>query len=114
MVVETGENLRRGDRLPMNQARLYGGKKALIWTAVVPAIMALGYLFLILYFRFQGGYTAQVLTGHKAEDEKFTGGVPAPPTCDSMVPPNSTQPPAKTGGWVLWQIVCCVFACLLL
>ncbi len=62
----------------IKEARLYGGKKALTWTAVVPAIMALGYLFLLVYFRFQGGYTAQVLTGHKAEDEKFTGGVEGP------------------------------------
>ena len=37
-----------------------------------------GYLVLIVYFRARGGYKAQVLTGHSAEDAKFTGGVPAP------------------------------------
>ena len=40
--------------------------------------MALGYLFLILYFELSGGYTAQVLTGHAAKDEKFTGGTEGP------------------------------------
>jgi len=59
-------------------ARLTGGKQALTWTAFVPAAMALGYLFLIFYFRLKGGYTAEVLVGHKAEDEKFTGGVEGP------------------------------------
>jgi len=38
--------------------------------------MFLCYLALIFYFRTKGGYQAQVLTGHAAEDEKFTGGVP--------------------------------------
>jgi hypothetical protein len=33
------------------------------------------YLILILYFKSRGGYKAQVLTGHAAEDKKFTGGV---------------------------------------
>jgi MFS family permease len=43
--------------------------------AILPAIMFVCYLLLIGYFRSQGGYKAQVLTGHAAEDEKFTGGV---------------------------------------
>ena len=30
------------------------------------------------YFRSRGGYKAQVLTGHAAQDEKFTGGLQAP------------------------------------
>lgn len=66
------------DRDPVLQADLHGGKMALIWTAAVPATMAIGYLLLILYFKAIGGYSAQVLTGHKAEDEKFTGGVTGP------------------------------------
>ena len=40
--------------------------------------MFLCYLGLIVYFMGRGGYKAEVLTGHKAEDEKFTGGVEAP------------------------------------
>ena len=41
-------------------------------------MMALGYLILILYFRAIGGYKAQVLVGHAAVDEKFTGGTEGP------------------------------------
>jgi hypothetical protein len=66
------------DAPKVQNARLTGGKTALTWTAFVPATMALGYLLLIIYFRIKGGYTAEVLTGHKAEDEKFTGGVEGP------------------------------------
>jgi hypothetical protein len=40
--------------------------------------MLLCYIILIIYFRSRGGYSAQVLTGHAAEDKKFTGGVPGP------------------------------------
>ena len=51
---------------------------ALAKIAVLPAIMCVCYLGLILYFRSRGGYQAQVLTGHAAEDEKFTGGTAGP------------------------------------
>src|SRR5262249_2391396 len=60
------------------QARLDGGKMALTWTAAVPAAMAVGYLLLILYFMSTGGYKAEVLLGHAADDEKFTGGTEGP------------------------------------
>lgn len=46
--------------------------------AILPAIMFGCYLLLLLYFKSQGGYKAQVLTGHAASDEKFTGGTQAP------------------------------------
>ena len=46
--------------------------------SVLPAIMFLCYVGLIIYFRSKGGYKAQVLTGHAAEDEEFTGGVEGP------------------------------------
>lgn len=49
---------------------------ALAKIAVLPAIMLVCYLILIAYFKSRGGYKAQVLTGHAADDEKFTGGVP--------------------------------------
>jgi hypothetical protein len=62
----------------VTQARLAGGKKALAWTSAVPAMMAVGFLLLIGYFRMRGGYKAEVLVGHAAEDEKFTGGVAGP------------------------------------
>ncbi len=62
----------------VEQARLDGGKQALTWTAWVPAMMALGYMLLILYFRARGGYKAEVLVGHAARDEEFTGGTEGP------------------------------------
>jgi MFS family permease len=40
----------------VQDANLYGGRRALVITAGVPAFMALGYLILILYFKSQGGY----------------------------------------------------------
>ena len=46
--------------------------------AILPAIMCVCYLILIGYFRSRGGYKAQVLTGHSANDEEFTGGIRAP------------------------------------
>jgi hypothetical protein len=46
--------------------------------AILPFIMFLCYVGLILYFRSKGGYKAEVLTGHKAKDEKFTGGIEGP------------------------------------
>ncbi len=47
---------------------------ALASMAFFPAIMLVAYLILIVYFKAQGGYKANVLVGHAAEDEKFTGG----------------------------------------
>jgi hypothetical protein len=46
--------------------------------AILPAIMFVCYLILIGYFRTRGGYRAEVLTGHAADDEQFTGGINAP------------------------------------
>jgi hypothetical protein len=46
--------------------------------AVFPGIMLAGYIILIGYFVSRGGYKAQVLTGHAAEDKRFTGGVAGP------------------------------------
>jgi MFS family permease len=51
---------------------------ALAKIAILPVFMCFCYLGLILYFRTRGGYQAQVLTGHAAEDEKFTGGTVGP------------------------------------
>ncbi len=53
-------------------------QKALANMAIFPGIMLAGYLLLILYFKAKGGYKAEVLVGHAAVDEKFTGGVPGP------------------------------------
>jgi MFS family permease len=54
-------------------------KRTMLKTTVIfPVIMFLCYVGLILYFRARGGYKAEVLAGHAAEDEKFTGGVEGP------------------------------------
>jgi MFS family permease len=50
----------------------------LVKISVLPMIMCACYLGLIAYFRSRGGYQAQVLTGHGAKDEEFTGGVVGP------------------------------------
>jgi MFS family permease len=44
------------DYQPVDAAGLFGGRMALLWTALVPATMAVLYLLLILYFQLQGGY----------------------------------------------------------
>lgn len=44
------------DKPPIDEARLYGGKTALLYTAALPATMAVGYLLLLLYFMARGGY----------------------------------------------------------
>ena len=44
------------DRPPIEESSLYGGRMALLWTAAVPAAMAVLYLLLILYFNMKGGY----------------------------------------------------------
>jgi len=51
---------------------------ALANVAYFPAIMLLAYIGLFFYFKSQGGYRAEVLTGHEADGEKFTGGVEGP------------------------------------
>lgn len=52
-------------------ANLYGGKKALQWTAAVPATMAIGYLLLVLYFKATGGYKVEKL--HAQTDKEKVG-----------------------------------------
>ena len=53
-------------------------KNTLLKVAIFPVIMLVCYLGLICYFRMKGGYKAEVLAGHKADDERFTGGVEGP------------------------------------
>jgi MFS family permease len=46
------------DKKPVDDAGIHGGKTALKLTAYVPAIMAVIFLLLILFFKSQGGYKA--------------------------------------------------------
>ncbi|MCX8138552.1 MAG: MFS transporter [Thermogemmata sp.] len=57
------------DRHILPQARLYGAKMALLYTAVVPATLAVGFLILILYFWLLGGYKQVHLEHGGAEHE---------------------------------------------
>lgn len=59
----------------LKNTRSRSSQGALKDMAIFPCFMLVCYLVLIFYFKSQGGYQAQVLTGHEAEDEKFTGGV---------------------------------------
>jgi hypothetical protein len=61
------------DSKPVTAADLAGGRMALKITAAVPAVMALLFLLLILYFRATGGYKALQVTG-----EQIAGGVQGP------------------------------------
>ena len=49
------------DEQAVRDASFYGGQSALKATAIVPAFMALGFLFLLLHFRRTGGYKQIVL-----------------------------------------------------
>jgi hypothetical protein len=75
---DTGKQHAEQDYPQVKEAQLKGGKQALTWTAIVPAVMALCYILLIIYFRARGGYVAEVLVGHGAKDEEFTGGTEGP------------------------------------
>lgn len=74
----TGSEFQSVDKGPVEEAKIYGGRKALQWTAAVPAAMFLGYLILVIYFRSQGGYkTVEIdseghehLTDHKPSAEE--------------------------------------------
>jgi MFS family permease len=62
----------------ITEAAAASAQKALGNMARFPMFMLVCYIILIIYFRTRGGYSAQVLTGHAAEDKKFTGGVVGP------------------------------------
>jgi MFS family permease len=72
------EQLPQEDQGIVKEAIADSQQGTLATIAILPAIMFVCYLILIAYFRSRGGYQAQVLTGHAADDEKFTGGVKAP------------------------------------
>ena len=44
------------DKGPLIEARLYGAKTALLYTAFAPLALAIGFMFLIIYFALTGGY----------------------------------------------------------
>jgi MFS family permease len=44
------------DKQALTQAKLYGAKEALLYTAGIPALLAIGFLLLLIYFVATGGY----------------------------------------------------------
>jgi MFS family permease len=70
-----GEPAYAQDRPKLAEARLYGPKQALVYTAIVPAVLAVGFLILILYFLMTGGYKQVHLEGE--QPYRPTGGAPA-------------------------------------
>lgn len=62
---ETGEPHLKIDHPPVARARIDGGQGALERTALVPAAMFWGYLFLVIYFRRRGGYRPIGITGQE-------------------------------------------------
>lgn len=53
---ETGQKHYAEDKDKLQEARLYGAKQALLYTAAIPAALAIGFLLLILFFAVTGGY----------------------------------------------------------
>lgn len=70
---EASKGSAQADAGPVTAATLHGGRMAMKVTAAVPALMAVIYFMLIMYFKAKGGYKAIHISG-----EKMTGGVEAP------------------------------------
>jgi hypothetical protein len=62
----------------IGDANKAGQFDALAKMALFPCFMLCCYVALFLYFKAKGGYKAEVLTGHAAQDAEFTGGVVGP------------------------------------
>ncbi len=102
---QTLDAQQKADAPVVEDARLYGGRMALRYTAIVPVLMACGYLILIVYFRAKGGYKVEILHGKPMDGEEFTGGVEAPleilirESDDSRLrSPEKNEGSAPTGG----------------
>jgi MFS family permease len=57
------------DKGPLKDAKLHGARTALLYTAAVPAVMAIGFLLLVIVFKLQGGYTQVHLEEQEAPAE---------------------------------------------
>ncbi len=65
---DEGQKNYAADKDKLMEARLYGAKQALLYTAAVPAVLALGFLLLLLYFVMTGGYKQVHLDDNKPFD----------------------------------------------
>ena len=66
------------DKKKVIDATLHGSRMALRLTAAVPAVMAIIYLGLILYFQSKGGYKAKILVSKEEEAAMMVGGTEGP------------------------------------
>lgn len=60
------------DRGPLDESRDYGARKALYWTAAVPAALAVGFLLLFLFYAATGGYKQVHLDDYAGNAEEST------------------------------------------
>lgn len=70
--------LPKADQTAVAEIQNTARKASLMKVAILPVIMFVCYMLLIFYFKSKGGYQAEVLTGHAADDAKFTGGTVGP------------------------------------
>ncbi len=70
---DTAEETAATDKPAVAEAGLFGGRMALKLTSIVPAIMAIFFLGLLIYFKSIGGYKALEISGEEA-----SGGVNGP------------------------------------
>lgn len=75
---ERKEELSEEQKATVDRVVNVATKETLVKVIIFPVIMLVCYLILIGYFRTKGGYKAEVLTGHAADDAEFTGGVEGP------------------------------------
>jgi hypothetical protein len=68
---ENGKPNYAADKDKIEEARLYGAKTALLYTAAVPAMLAIGFLILIGYFVSTGGYKQIHLHGDHPPMEEY-------------------------------------------
>ena len=64
------------DKPKLEEARLYGAKQALLYTALVPAALVVGFLMLLAYFAARGGYKQVHLDGPDGQYETPADGGP--------------------------------------
>jgi MFS family permease len=74
---EEGQPNYKADKPKLDEARLYGAKTALLYTAAVPAALAVGFLLLLAYFFFTGGYTQVHLVAGVESKPRVIPGAPA-------------------------------------
>lgn len=70
--------LDEADAKVVQSVDLAAKQATLMYVASLPLVMLACYLILIVYFKMKGGYKAEVLAGHAANDAEFTGGVAGP------------------------------------